>query len=150
MATYDLWRQPYGKMIEIPQKPGSNYWFFRIDFSQNPMAANDVMRLAEVKNHWILKSAFSREYAKSSDASSVDFGTSSGGNQIDNDIAIDSNSDTWLRADTLDDDGPIAITADDYLYATMRDAACDSGILDLIIEVVIPPTNLDDIDNLGN
>jgi hypothetical protein len=150
MATYDLWRLERGKMAEIQTNPGSNWWFFRMDFSQIPLAANDVVRLAEIKNHWVLKCAFSREFAQSSDASSVDFGTSSAGNEIDNDIAIDSGTDTWLRSDTLDDDAPIAITADGYLYATMRDAACDSGILDLLIEVVIPPTNVDDVDNYGN
>lgn len=146
MATheYHKMQQPLGS-----HKPGSNWFFIRVDFTKQNCASGDVLKLMEVKNHWILKSGFSRVSTAANGAATGDFGTSSAGNEIDADIDLDSATDTWLRSDTLDDDGPIALTADGFLYLEVKSAACSSGIIDLMIEIIIPHDNVDAVDSLG-
>jgi len=110
----------------------------RLDWAKQNCAQNDTMKICEVMNHWIVKGGFSRATIATDGAASLDVGTSSAGNQLDDAIAIDSGTDTWLRFDTVDDDGPVALTADGYLYVKVLDAAVDDGITDLMIEIIVP------------
>lgn len=146
MATYDYYKnqQPVG-----PYKPGSNWFMITVDFSKQNVAAADVLRLMEVKNHWILKSGFTRVRSAADGTATMDIETTAGGDQIDAAVDIDSATDTWLRFDTLDDDGPIALTADSYIFATINAAACSSGIIDILLEIVIPHNNVDAVDSIA-
>jgi len=136
MATYDWYKENQSNLTSI--KPGSNWFFFRIDWSKQNCAQNDDLKLCEIFNHWVLKSGFTRATVATDGAASLDLGTSAGGNQIDDAIAIDSGTDTWIRFDTVDDDGPVALTADGYIYARVLDAAVDDGITDVMLEIVVP------------
>ena len=136
MAIHNWYKEHQSNLVST--KPGSNWFFFRIDFSKQNCAQNDDLKLCEVKNHWVLKSGFTRVQTACDGAATLDLGTEAAGNQIDDAVDIDSATDTWLRFDTLDDDGPIALTADGYIYARVLDAAVDDGIVDVMLEVVIP------------
>lgn len=135
MAEYELYKtqQALGSV-----KPGSCWFHIRIDFAKQNFAQNDTAKILEVKNHWVLKSGFTRVSTATDGASTLDIGTSSGGNQLDDAVDIDSTTDTWLRMDTLDDDGPIALTADGYIYIKVLDAAVSSGVVDIMLEIIIP------------
>lgn len=146
MATLSYHKLQQGALTH---KPGSNWWWIRLDFALMPAAQNDTLKIAETKNHWILKSCLNRTTVACTGAATMDLGTGASGNQIDDAIDIDSGTDTWLRADTLDDDGPVAITADGYIYATVLDAAVSNGIIDVMLEVIIPHPNVDDYDHLA-
>jgi hypothetical protein len=153
MATLDYYKLKQGG---IPQpRHGSNWWWIRVDFSKivkylnvDQVAAADVLKLAEIKSGSILKCGFTRVTVPANGAATMDIETTSGGDEIDAAVDIDSATDTWLRTDTLDDDGPITITSDDYIYATINSAACVSGVIDILLEVVIAGS--DDIDRYSD
>jgi len=148
MATHAYYKLQQGSIPSI--KPGSNWFWIRIDWTLEPGAINDDYQICEVKNHWVLKSGFTRTDATAGAATAnIDIGTSAGGNQIDDAVDIDG-ADTMTRFDTLDDDGPIAITADGFLYVRLLTAAAGSGWTDIFIEVVVPHTNVEDVDSLGS
>ena len=136
MAEYKLYQT---NQFLIPSiKPGSNWFFFRLNWAQTPFAQNDTAKICEIKNHWVLKSGFTRATSATTGAASLDIGTATAGNQIDDAIAIDSATDTWIRFDTLDDDLPIAITADGHIFIKVLDAAVADGITDIMLEVIVP------------
>ena len=139
MSEYNLYKTQ--KFMIPSTKPGSNWFFFRFNWADMKMAQNDTAKICEIKNHWILKSGFTRATVATDGAASMDIGTSSAGNEIDDAIAIDSVTDTWAAFDTLTDNAPIAITADEWLYIKILDAAVDDGITDVMLEVIIPAWN---------
>ena len=102
------------------------------------MAQNDTALICEVFDHWIVKCGFTRATVATTGAASMDIGTTSTGLELDAAVAIDSGTDTWLRCDTVDDDGPVAITDDGYLYIEVLDAAIDDGITDVMLEIIVP------------
>ncbi|MFA9408739.1 MAG: hypothetical protein ACERKJ_07870 [Candidatus Dadabacteria bacterium] len=119
-------------------KPGSNWFFFRINWTETPFLQNDTAKICEVKDHWILKSGFTRATVATSGAASMDIGTATTGQEIDTAIAIDSGTDTWLKMDGATDNTPIAITADGHIFIEVLDAAVDDGITDIMLEIIVP------------
>jgi hypothetical protein len=147
--TFEYYKLQQGGIPNV--KPGSNWFWIRVDFSLQPGAATDIYKLCEIKNHWILKSGFTRATVASLPASAtIDIETAAGGDQIDAAVDITSGTDTWIRCDTLDDDGPIPITADSYIYMTLNTAAAVSGILDIMLEVIVAPGDEESVDSLGS
>lgn len=136
MATYDYFKEHQNSLIT--NKPGSNWFCIRINWAEQNCAQNDSLKICEVKNHWILKSGFTRAKSATTGAASMDIGVSLADNSIDDAVAIDSGTDTWLRFDTLDDDAPIALTADGHIFVKVLDAAVDDGVTDIMLEVIIP------------
>lgn len=134
MATYDYYREHQPQIPNI--KTGSNWFFIRIDFSKQPTVVGDDLKLCEIKAGSILKSGFTRTMSPTLGAVTIDFGTAQNGVEIINAIAANG-TDTWVRAGTLDDDGPITITADGYLWAEVNGATPNYGIVDLLLEVVV-------------
>jgi hypothetical protein len=141
MATYDYYKLQQGSYPTV--KNGSNWFHIIVDFTKQKAAAADVFKLMEIKAGSILKCGFTRVRSATAGAATMDIETTSGGNQIDAAVAINSGTDTWLRTDTLDDDGPIVITSDDYIYCTINSAACTTGVIDILLEIVIAETDLD-------
>ena len=148
MATYDYYKLQQGSIPNI--KPGSNWFHIRIDFTLQGAAQNDIFKLCEVKNHWIVKSGFFRATVDSGTATAaLSVGTSSAGTELSSTHDISTATDTWYRFDTVDDDGPIALTADGYLYAQVITAAAYAGMCDLMIEIVVAPGDEDRVDSLA-
>ena len=135
MATYDYYKLKQGG-IPAPRH-GAQWWWIKVDFTKQPVVAADVLKLAEVKAGTILKCGFTRATIPTDGAATMDIEITAGGNQLDVAIDIDSGTDTWLTCDTMDDDNPIIITADSYIFATINSAACNYGITDILIEVVL-------------
>lgn len=135
MATYDYYKLQQGGIPAV--KHGSNWFWIRVNFDKQSAAAADVFKLCEIKSGSILKSGFTRVTVPTNGAATMDIETTSGGDEIDAAVDIDSGTDTWLRTDTLDDNGPIVITSDDYIYATINTAACATGVVDILLEVVV-------------
>lgn len=136
MATYNWYKeiqQPYGNI-----KPGSNWFHIRIEPGKQNMAAADVAKVMEIKNHWILKSGFYRITTPTTAAATADFGTTSGGQEISAAMDLDSANDTWVRFTVLDDDGPVPVTADGFLYFEALGATIYDGVIDIMIEIVVP------------
>lgn len=137
MATYDYWRE----QNLISPHPGLNTWFIHLDFTIQNMQTADVLRIAKVKNHWILKSGLTRATTPTTAAATADLGTTTGGQEIGAGIDLDNASDVWVRAGTLDDDVPVPIEADGYLYFECLDAAIYDGVMDIMLEVIMDPFN---------
>ena len=147
MATYNYYKLQQGGIPSI--KPGSNFFWIRLDYTLQPREINDDARICEIKNHWVLKSGFTRTDGTAGVATAnIDIGTSAGGNQLDDAVDIDG-ADTMTRMDTLDDDGPIAITADGHIFVRMLTAAAYDGYTDIFIEVVVPNTDVEAGDSLA-
>lgn len=136
MATYDYFRQPG---IPAPH-PGENWWWIRLDFTIQNMQTSDVCRIAKLKNHWIIKNTFTRMTIPTTAAATADLGVTSGGQELDAAVALDG-TDTWVRGDAVDDDGPLAITADGYIYFECLTAAIYDGIFDYLVEVIMCHTD---------
>ena len=148
MAVYNYYKKQQGSIPSF--KPGSNFCWIRLDYALQPMEINDDAKIMEIKNHWVLKSGFTRADGTAGVATAnIDIGTAAGGNQLDDAVDIDG-ADTMTRMDTLDDDGPIAITADGHIFVRMLTAAAYDGYTDIFIEIVIPHTNVEDADSLGS
>jgi len=135
MATYDYYKLQQGSYPAI--KHGSNWIHIIVDFTKQPVVAGDVLKLMEIKSGSILKCGFTRVRSVTLAASTMDIETSSGGDEIDAAVAINSGTDTWLRTDTLDDDGPIILTADGYIYCTINTQPANQGIVDILLEIVV-------------
>ena len=135
MATYDYYKLQQGGIPAV--KHGSNWFWIRVDYSKQPCAAGDVLKACEIKSGSILKSGFTRVTFPTLSATTMDIGTTSAGLEIDAAVDTDSTADTWLRVDTLDDDGPIKITSDDYIYIENIGNAANYGIIDVLLEVVV-------------
>jgi hypothetical protein len=149
MATYEYYKRQQGGIPTV--KPGSNWFFIRVDFSLEPGEINDIYKLCEVKNHWIVKSGFFRATTDTGTANATwSTGTSSAGVELDDAADCSTTTDTWYRFDTVDDDGPVPITADGYLWGIVNTAAAYTGIVDLMIEIVVAPGDEDSVDSLGS
>lgn len=148
MATID-----YHKLQQswLPMKPGANWWFIRVDWAMQPAAAGDVFRLAEIKNHWIIKGGFVRATTDATPATaSIDLETSAGVNTLDTAFDPDSGDDVWVRLDQADDDAPLPVQADGYLQLTVNTVALNKGITDFLVEVIIPHDAVDAVDQIGS
>jgi hypothetical protein len=148
MATYEYYKRQQGSIPNI--KPGSNWFHIKIDFTLQGAAQNDIFKICEVKNHWIVKCGFFRATVDSGTASgALSVGTASAGTELSATHDISTATDTWIRFDTVDDDGPIALTADGYLWAQVIDAAAYAGNCDLMIEIIVAPGDEDRVDSLA-
>ena len=143
MANYDYYkRQDTGSIIPSV-KPGENWFFIRVQPKLQPMATADNLKLFQVYNHWIIKDGFSRIYTATTAAATADIGTAAGGQEISAALDLDSAADTWVRFTAVDDDAPVAITTDGYIYFECLDADIYDGIIDLLFEVVVCNTDTD-------
>ena len=147
MATIDYHKLQQGS---ITHKPGSNWWFLRVDWALQNAAISDVFRLAEIKNHWIIKNGFSRATVDTNAGATLDLEIVAGGNELDAAFDPDPSDDIWVRWDTIDDDAPYMVEADGYINLTINTAALSYGVTDFLAEVIIPMWNVDAVDNLGN
>ena len=145
MATYEYYkRKDTGSYIPA-MKPGSNWVFIRVQPALQPMAISDVLKIFPVKNHWIIKNGFTRISTPTTAAALGDIGTTSGGNELDTNLDLDNAADTWIRFDSGDDDAPVAITADGYLYFECLSAAIYDGVIDIYFEVIVPHPHATDL-----
>lgn len=138
MASYDYYkRRDTGGTIPS-LVPGSNWFFVRVQPALQNMSIADTLKLFKTKNHWIIKDGFSRILTPTTGAATADIGISGTGQEFTAGLDLDSASDTWVRFTAGDDDAPVAITADGYVYFECLGAAITDGIIDLMFEVVIP------------
>jgi len=138
MASYDYYKRKDTGSVIPSLKPGENWFFIRIQPALQPMAVADTLKLFKVKNHWVIKNGLTRITTPTTAAALGDIGTTAGGNELDTNLDLDSASDTWVRMDTVDDDGPVPIQSDDYIYFECLSAAITDGVIDLLIEIFIP------------
>jgi len=148
MATYDYYKLQQGSIPNV--RPGSNWFHIRVDFTLQPAAQDDIYKLCEVKNHWIVKSGFFRPTIDTGTATAAwTTGTTSAGTELSSTNNCSTATDTWIRFDTVDDDGPVALTADGYLYGQVITAKAETGMIDLMIEIVVAPGDEDRVDSLA-
>lgn len=153
MATYDYYKLQQGSYPSI--KPGSNWFHIRVDanvfeeYFRTTIAAGDILRLMEVKNHWIIKNGFTRVTDPTTAAATGDLEVAVA-NELDNAAALNNAADTWIRTDGSDDDAPLAITADGYVLLTINAQAFDhNSVLDIMLEVIVSPWDVERVDSLG-
>lgn len=145
MASYDYYKRKDTGSFIPSMKPGSNWVFVRVQPALQPMAVADTLKLLKVKNHWVFLNGFSRITTPTTAAATADIGTTGVGQQYTAALDLDSASDTWVRFTAGDDDAPIAITADGYIYFECLDAGISDGVIDLYFEFMIPHTNVGDV-----
>lgn len=143
MASYDYYkRKDTGSMIPS-LKPGSNWFFIRVQPALQNMVAADTLKLFKTKNHWVFLNGFSRITTPTTGAATADIGTTGTGQEYTAALDLDSATDTWVRFTGGDDDAPVAIIADGYVYFECLDAAITDGVIDLLFEFMIPYDSVD-------
>ena len=148
MATHQYNRLQQGGYPNI--KPGSNWVWIRVDFQLQAGAATDVYNLYEVKNHWIVKQGFYRVTTDGGVATATfDVQTNVTTNDMTAAIDLDRGDDVMTRFTAVDDDAPIPIVANGLITGTLNTEAAGSGIIDLFFEIIVPHTNVDDVDSLA-
>lgn len=131
-------------------KPGSNWVWVRVDFQLQPGGIGDTYNLYEVKNHWIVKNGFYRVTTDGGVATATfDVQTNVGANDMTAAIDLDRGDDVMTRFTAVDDDAPIPIVADGLITGTLNTAAASTGITDLFFEIIVPHTNVDDVDSIA-
>jgi hypothetical protein len=113
-----------------------------VDFADQNMQANDVLRLFKIKNHWIIKSHLGRRITASDGNATADIGTTSGGQEIDAAFDQQAGATTWAQGSVGLDDAPVAVTADGHVFFENLTAACLSGQSEFLFEIVIPHTEV--------
>jgi hypothetical protein len=142
MASYDFYKSKSTGSVIPSLKPGSNWFFVKMDFTVWNMATADTLKLFKTKNHWVVLNGLYRVATASTDATSFDIGTTAGAKDLSVEIPVDSVSDTWVRFDAGDDDAPVFLDADGYIYAECLDADITTGVTDLLFEFMIPNTSV--------
>jgi hypothetical protein len=142
MASYDYYkRNDTGSRIPS-LKSGSNWFFIRVQPALQPMNVADTLKLFKTKNHWIFKNGLTRITTPTTAAATADIGTTGTGQEYTAALDLDNAADTWTRMTAGDDDAPVAVTADGYVYFECLGAAIYDGVIDLMFEFVIPHTEV--------
>jgi len=142
MASYEYYkRKDTGS--HIPSlKPGSNWFFIRVQPALQYMSTADTLKLFKTKNHWVFLNGFSRITTPTTAAATADIGTTGTGQEYTAALDLDNAADTWTRFTAGDDDAPVAITEDGYVYFECLGAAIIDGVIDLLFEFFIPHTEV--------
>ena len=146
MATHDYYRLQQGSIPNM--KPGANAVWIRVDFRLMPGAAGDTYNLMEVNNHWIVKHGFYRVTYDGGVATATFDVQAVGANDMTAAIDIDRGDDVMTRFTAVDDDAPVAITADGFITGTLNTKAAGDGVIDLFFVIVVAPGD-EEITNLG-
>ena len=142
MASYDYYKRRDTGSIIPSLKPGSNWFFIKVQPALQNMVAADTLKLFKTKNHWVFLNGFYRVATATTGAASADIGTTGTGQEYTAALPSDSGSDTWVRFTAGDDDAPVAIIADGYVYYENLDASVTDGVIDLLFEFMIPHTSV--------
>jgi hypothetical protein len=121
--------------------------YAKIDYQKQNMAANDVLRLFQVRDKWLLLRGFIRCTTATGTAGTADLGTTSGGQELDAGFNHNSAGD-WIIMDTLKSAGEIALTADGYIFWENLTNTQSSGIVEVAIEVYAGPDDAE-MDSLA-
>ena len=143
MASYDYYKRKDTDSVIPSLVPGSNWFFIRIQPALQNMSTGDTLKLFKIKNHWVILNGLTRITTATTAGALGDIGTSSGGNELDTNLDLDSTSDTWVEMDTVTCDAPVPIEADGYIYFECLTAAITDGVIDLLIEIFVPHTEVD-------
>jgi hypothetical protein len=146
MATYDYYKENQSPSPS-PRANATVWMYCKFDFSKQNMAANDVARIFQVRDKWLLLRGFIRCLTATGVANTIDIGTSSGGQQLDAGFNTNSAGD-WTIMDTLKSAGEIALTADGYIFLENLTNAASSGIVEVMIEVYAGPEDAE-MDSLA-
>lgn len=103
------------------------------------LSAADVLRVAPLKDHWIIKNAWYRVRTTFSGTMTVDIGVD-GGSEIANDLDVTAAGD-WIQGtigkDSNGTDGAHKIMgADGYLTVLLNNAPPADGYIEILAEVV--------------
>jgi len=136
MATYDYYKEHQSPSPS--PKPGVFWLYAKVDFGKQNLGINDVNKIFQTRDKWLLLRGFWRCLTASGAAATMDIGTSSGGQELSAGESNNSAGD-WTIMDTLKSAGEIALTADGYIYLENLTAAVSSGIFEVAIEVYAGP-----------
>lgn len=145
MATYNYYKENRDMITYPTMKRGSNWIRVVVDFAKQNMAANDVLKLFPVKNHWIIKSGTHKVIVASDGNATGDLGITSGGQELDAGFDQQADATTWGPLSVVLDNAPVACTADTYVYFENLAAACVTGSFEFLFEIVISPTDADSL-----
>jgi hypothetical protein len=149
MSSFDYYkRKDTGSMIPS-LKPGSNWFYIVVLPGLQNMVAADTLKLFKTKNHWVYLNGLYRVATGTTGAASADIGITGAGQGIAAAIPIDQDgiTDQWVRMDNggntaADDNVPVAITADGYVFFECLEASVTDGEIDLLFEFMIPNTEV--------
>jgi hypothetical protein len=137
MADYDYYKE-HQSPSPMPQAGKAVWMYCKIDFSKQNVTTSDNLKIFQVRDKWLLTRGFIRCTTATAGATTLDFGTASGGIELDTAFAANSAGD-WLIMDTLKSAGEIALTADGYIWVDIDGANAASGVIEVLIEVVVGP-----------
>ena len=136
MATYDYYKEHQSP--NPAPRPGVFWLYSKVDFSKQNMVADDVCKIFQTRDKWLLLRGFWRCLTASGAAATMDIGTSSGGQELSAGESNNSAGD-WTIMDTLKSAGEIALTADGYIYLENLTNSVDYGEFEVAIEVYAGP-----------
>ena len=145
MASYDYYKRKDTGSVIPSLKPGSNWFFIKVQPALQNMEAADTLKLFKTKKHWVFLNGFYRVATGTTGAASADIGITGTGQGVAAAIPIDQDgiTDQWVRMDNggntaADDDAPLALTEDGYFYFECLEASITDGEIDLLFEFMIP------------
>jgi hypothetical protein len=155
MANFDYYKLFQGRYPTL--KPGSNWVYIVIDPSkvqglrangQTGMVAADNLLVLKTYANTMLKCGFWRVTTVTDGDSTADLGTAAGGQQAHAGMDINAAVTNWARLTTPDDAAPVTLT-DGYLYWECLGNTITSGQVELLLEIVVPHSVLEDCESLA-
>lgn len=146
MSTYNYYRE-FQSGLNAPKANGTFWLYAKIDFSKQNMAANDVLKLFKIKDHWNIMRGLTRTVTAADTNCTADIGITSGGQEMD--IAQDPYAaGDWVIMSEIDNHAEmLTVPADGYIYFEMLETDVTSGIVEVAVEIY---AGLDDAEGVGS
>jgi hypothetical protein len=92
MATYQSWATNAG--IQTNPTFGSFWMYYKLDFSKQPAAANDIFNIFKIKDLWIIRESYYR--IKTGSALGADWEIGIGGGTEIADVSTTTTAADWV------------------------------------------------------
>jgi hypothetical protein len=129
------------------------FWLYKkLDFFKNPLATDDSAKIFKCANKWVLMDSYYRVPDATTAANTWDIGhvdATGAFASTDQSILVAGTSGTkdWTQMIVDRDANQIMLTVDSWIFVSNNTAACASGILEVMIEVMAGP---EDNEAVGN
>jgi hypothetical protein len=117
--------------------------YYKLDFSKQPAAANDIFNIFKIKDLWIIRESYYR--IKTGSALGADWEIGIGGGTEIADVSTTTTAADWV-AGSYTSAAPYLNGSDQYITVQVTDAAETAGCLEVMLEIIAAPDNCEPID----
>lgn len=153
MADFNYYKEFQGPGTMAPRF-GTFWLYSKIDFSKiyaangAGIAADESVLVFKVKDKWLLTKGFQRTTTVTDGDATFDVGVAADGNTLDDAADCNAAVTDWTAMDSLAGATEEALTADGYIYLTIKTNTVTSGVIELAIEVFAGPDDAEGTDSL--